>query len=538
MLGLNLIHNTSAALIKNGTVLAAAEEERFNRLKHTSAFPKKSIEYCLKHAGLELGDIDHIATSFEFEKFANSKNPFEQNVIAHDDATAVGKKRILADNRLIYLKIIRDLEKNNLLETVSVPHHFAHASGSYYLSGFKNSSILVLDGRGENESTSLMNGEDGRISVVENYPIKNSLGHLYTYVTYLCGLYSNIGQEGKTMGLSAFGIPRIDFSKVLLLDKGKYRVNKAHMRALGKYKTSLGNITDNSRNLAYGVQRSFEKALVLLANGLVKKTGNPDISLSGGGALNCRANQELRSCDFVKQVYVQPPANDAGTALGAALYTYSEIKGLKPSKQEDVFLGPSYTSNEIEEVLEIAKIEFEKINDSSKCAAELLSKGKIIGWFQGRMEFGSRSLGNRSILADPKDSCMKDKINHFVKHREAWRPFAPSIIYECMDDYFECKCSAPHMTISFNALKDKIKDISSVVHVDGTARVQTVETGRNGKFYELLNEFYGITGIPILLNTSFNDCGEPIVCTPQDALQCFFSTGLDALVLGDYLVIK
>jgi carbamoyltransferase len=542
ILGLNVSHNSSAALIKDGKIVAAIEEERLNRMKRTTTFAKYSVKWVLNQGNITLDDVDHVAVAYDFELLKNNKNPWEHNTIAHDDTTEEGFKRILDDNYRQYYKIKRELETYGFKKWINVHHHMAHAAGTYFLSGFNEANIIVLDGRGEDTSTSLMYGKDGTIEIIKQFPIKDSLGHIYTYVTHLCGLYSNIGQEGKTMGLAPYGKPdpamETIFNKIITFNNGAYSVNRDQLRKLKKYEQPEGKINETSRNLAFYVQKTYEEALLFLAGTMYNLTKNPYFALSGGVALNCEANRLLLEQDFVKNIYVQPSAYDGGSAIGAALYVYSTLKKLLPAKAEDAYLGPSFSNEDIEKALRLYSLKYEKVTEPESAAAELLAKGDIIGWFQGKMEFGPRALGNRSIFADPRKEDMKDKVNNRVKYREDWRPFAPAVLLEKMDEYFGMTYESPHMTVSLLTNEDKRKDIQAAIHIDGTARLQTVSRQSNLKFHTLLNKFYEITGVPVLLNTSFNIKGEPIVCTPRDAIRTFYSSGLNALIMGDFLLQK
>lgn len=541
VLGINPLHDTSAALVKDGRIIGAIEEERLNRQKHTTAFPTKAIKWLLNHANIDLTDVDKVVTSFELRKFNGNKNPFEFNTICHDDASTEGLRKIAADNKLTALSKAREMENNGFNDFVGIPHHFAHAAGAYCLSGFGETNILIIDGRGENVSTSLMVGKNGDMEILKQYSIKDSLGHLYTYVTYLAGLYSSIGQEGKTMGLAPYGVSDSEltsrFNKILRVNRGEYSIDGNEMRKLKVFARPLGRIDRVSMNLAFQVQKQYERALMTLAEKQFEQTGFPYFALSGGVTLNCEGNRVLLSQDFVKKIYIQPAANDGGSSLGAALYWCAK-SNKSIGRQEDSYLGPQYTNDEIEQIISLCKLTYERDANPANVAAELLKEEKIIAWFQGGMEFGPRALGNRSILANPSVTTMKDRINKYVKHREEWRPFAPSILLERMSEYFDIQYEAPHMTISFLVNQSMRQRIAAATHIDGTARIQTVTKERNGRFYDLIVKFQERTGIPAVLNTSFNVRGEPIVCSPTDAVMAFFSTGLDALIIGNYVISK
>jgi carbamoyltransferase len=541
ILGLNLLHDTSAALIKDGKVIGAVEEERFNGIKHTDSYPVNAINWLMNENDLNINDVT-IVTSYEFSKFKNNINPFEENTIKKDQLTQSGKNDIVNKNNYLYTKIKNDLKNNKVDNYIEIQHHISHAAGGYYSSGFEEASVLVVDGRGEEHSTSLYHIKKGKFKLIQNYPINESLGQLYTYVTELCGLYSSRGQEGKTMGLAAYGKynPELEdlFNQIITIDDERYYISRTRMYELEKYRSK--NITQISKDLAFTLQKHYERVLEFLTKKLVTITGCRNLVLSGGVALNCNGNGNLLFKELVDDIYIQPAANDAGTALGAALYHYYnqlEHPYLNNLEQEDVYLGPSYSNDEIRKVLDSCKIKYYLSSDITKEAAKIIADGNIIGWFQGAMEFGPRALGNRSILSDPRKKSMKDKVNNNVKYREEWRPFAPSILEEHALNYFSKCLQSPHMTISFKAHSKKDNEIAAAVHIDKTARVQTVNNNNNPLYYHLINEFYHLTGVPVLLNTSFNG-PEPIVLTPRCAIRTFFSTGLDYLIMGDFIISK
>lgn len=542
ILGLNLYHDTSAALIKDGKIIGAIEEERITRQKHISEFPKNSIEWLLKKENITIDEVDHVVTSFELEKFKGNVNTWGFNTNFHDELTTIGSEKIAIDNEIVYLKLKRDMNKNGFEQWESVPHHFAHAAGAYYLSGFNETNILVIDGRGEDKSTSLMYGKDGNIKIIDQYPIKDSLGQLYTYVTYLCGLYTYIGQEGKTMGLAPYGKENYElkeiFEKIIKVDGDDFSIDRDEMRKLKKYACKKFTMNEISADLAFHVQKSYEKALKILAKKIYNITKCTNFVCAGGVTLNCEGNRILLEQDFVENLYVQPAANDAGTCIGAALYWYSKLNNLKPSKTEDVYLGLEYSDDEIEKVLNNFKVKYKKVENAPQVAANLLAEGKVIAWFQSKMEFGPRALGNRSILANPCIANMNNIVNIQVKDRENWRPFAPSLLFNHMHEYFDTVYEAPNMTISFVVKESMREKIPAVVHIDGTTRIQTVTKERNEKYHDLISYFYELTNVPFVLNTSFNDKREPIVCSPADAIRTFFGTALDALVIGDFLLEK
>lgn len=530
ILGLNLLHDTSATLIKNNEIVGAIEEERFNGIKHTNLFPKNSIKWLLDKEKLNIDDVK-VVLSYNSSQFNNNFNPFEENTLKNSESDT-----IVSDNYMKYRNIKNSLVDNGIDKYVEIDHHLAHAS-AVYLSGYSEASIVVIDGRGEHYSTSLYHYKNNEFKVIEQYSINDSIGHLYTYVTDLCGLYTDRGQEGKTMGLAAYGSYNEEihdiFQKIIVYKNNKYSINRKEMYRLEKFRDTA--FSENSKNLAYCLQIEYEKLLNFIVKNLIETTNCKNVVLSGGVALNCNANGKLVEKLKIKQLYVQPAANDAGTSLGAALNYYYSNNQKKIKYTSDVYLGPEFSNEEIKNKLDLYKIKYRKSKDICSETARYICEGKIIGWFQGKMEFGPRALGNRSILADPRSIKMKNIVNDNVKQRENWRPFAPSILEEYANEYFNCHISSPHMNISFQSSYEN--KIPAAIHIDKSARIQTVSKKENEKYYNLINEFRKLTKIPVLLNTSFNG-KNPIVRTPEDAIRTFYSTGLDILVLNDYIIEK
>lgn len=545
--------NSAAALVKDGKLIAMAEEERFNRIKHSKGFPypKKSIDFCLKYAGITLKNVDSISlgwasipTNLWMGFISSFKNPLFLLKFPDIIKNLKTHKKYKHFNKLKYY-----------------PHHLAHASSSYFVSGFKKANIISMDGQGEVSSTLLAQGSGNNIKKIKEYSTLNSIGALYESFTDYLGFLRH-SHEGKVMGLASYGKPIYDTKPILRWTKNGYScetiqrylsILKYSFRKLqGEKIESFGELlkknygpkrnkdeplTKRHQNIAATIQHIQEKAVVKLARYLYEKNGIQDFCLAGGSALNCIANGVLLEQDFVKNIYVQPASSDAGNAIGVAFLEYIRLTK-KPVKFEmtHAYWGPEYTNEEIKKVLKEKGIKYKFYKNIEKVTAELIAKGNIIGWFQGRMEIGPRALGNRSILADPTDKNMKDKINLQVKHRENWRPFAPSILAESAKEYFENAYPSPFMILSFKVKKEKWKVIPSVVHIDGTTRPQTVTKETNPRYYKLIKEFEKIKKVPILLNTSFNDRGEPIVCSPQDAINTFKKTNLDYLAIGNYLI--
>jgi carbamoyltransferase len=545
-LGLNIQHDTSAALVVDGDLVAAVEQERFDGCRHSRAFPEQAIDFCLATAGISREQLSGVAVSFDYSRFLWNGAPFEHNTIAEDDLHILGRAKQVQQNAGLWRRAREQLEQHGYKDAYYVRHHLAHAAAAFFLSGFEAANVLVVDGRGECESTSLMYASDHSILEIETYPIEHSLGQLYSYVTHLCGLHSRSGQEGKTMGLAAYGRSRIDFSKVVKIVGQRYSIDRNAMRRLATLRTpagaTSGDASDNAdaRDLAWSVQNALERVFVALGERLHNETGERRFVVSGGVGLNCNANAVLLSQPFVEQLFVQPAANDAGTAVGAAMLLWTEASETPPTASRGaIYLGPSYGEQAIEAaLLSLGESDAVRTNSPAVQAAELVASGFVVGWYQGAMEFGPRALGNRSILADPRNPRAPDMINSKVKFRERWRPFAPSVLAERVGEWFHPAVESPYMLLTLNVRPGKEEQVPAITHIDGSARVQTVCPKDNRLFHELISSFHERTGVPMVLNTSLNTKGQPIVCTPSDAIRCFRSCDLDALVLGNYVLRK
>lgn len=536
-------HDSAAALVVDGKLIATAEEERFNRIRHASGYPKAAVGYCLKEGGLSLKDIDVLAVAYNpwapVTRLRLTLRPW--NLFATFFNIAVLH---------IYLKnLLR--QAGSRAKIVYIDHHLAHASSTYRCSGFENANILTIDGSGETESFAFFTGEKGVIRRVWDIPLGgpfdakkwSSIGLVYSRVTNFLSLGTN--GEGKTMGLASYGAPKYDFSSILSIkDHRTYRIDR---RKVGELYKALertdgrGEITQEQKDLAASLQEALETSAVALAKEAHAHSGHRNIALAGGVALNCNMNSRILAEDFCDRVFIQPAANDAGVALGAALEA-SARAGEKPDfKLEHAYWGPGYSAKEIEQALKETKMPYERPASIVEATADLVAEGKIVGWFQGRMELGPRALGNRSILANPTIPGMHDKVNVDVKHREVWRPFAPAVTEEDAPAYFEGVSKAkesPFMLETFYVKEAFRGKLPAITHIDGSARIQTVRKDQNERLYQLLLALKARTGHPVVLNTSFNDAGEPIVCTPRDAIRCFYSTGFDALAIGDFLLRK
>ncbi|PIZ80272.1 MAG: hypothetical protein CO042_04090 [Parcubacteria group bacterium CG_4_9_14_0_2_um_filter_41_8] len=535
---LSWMHDSSSALVKNGKIVAIAEEERFNRVRHHRGYPHKSHAYCLKEGGISLNDVDYIAVPY---------NPYA--FLKHPNLRLESLARNVF-NMFACWHYKQQMKKQANAEVVYISHHLTHAASAYYCSGYDKANILTIDGSGETESFAFFVGENEKIRRVWDIPIASffsggkwqSIGLIYTSVTSLLNL--GVNGEGKTMGLASYGKPEYDFSDILnirthndfTIDRRKLLEKYGHLQ-----RKENGPITQEHKNLAASLQHALEKSVVNLAKEAFEYSGIKNFCLAGGVTLNCNTNSELLKQDFCDSIFIQPAANDGGIALGAALEQSARAGDPVGQKLENAYFGPGFDNKYIENVLSGAKVKYRRAKNIAQETAQLITQGKIVAWFQGRMEMGPRALGNRSILADPTREGIADSVNNSVKHREAWRPFAPSVAEEDASKYFqgvEKLKSSPFMLHTFFVRDEYQSKLPAITHVDGSSRIQTVRADQNEKYYNLIKEIENINGYAIVLNTSFNDKGEPIICTPQDALRCFFATGLDALAIGDFIVEK
>ena len=535
-------HEPAACVIENGKIISIAEEERFVNIKHADGlFPTRAVKFCLEQAGAKLSEVDKICHNWKVSKLTALRR-----VDIKHPGSIIGAIRYYHINNAGVARAIRR-HLGIQPELHAVEHHIAHASSAYHLSGFNEANIITIDGSGERTCTLLAHGKNGEIEKLKEFYMPNSLGYLYTNFTEFLGFRPD-SQEGTVMGLAPYGKPQYSFDDIVKLSEGNYHVDPYYTTSSGIYSEQfikkfgnqvLGGLLDERHsNIAYALQDAIEKIVIHMARWMYNQTGCKNFCLAGGVALNCKMNGALLQQDFVDDIFVQPMSNDAGGCLGSAIYTATN-DGFKFDKMEHTYYGPEFSDEKIEEVLKQAKVKYNYIDDITGTAAEMLDKQKIVGWFQGRMEEGPRALGNRSILADPRDKTMKDKINYYVKHREPFRPFCPSVLKEKAGDYIEGKqADSPFMILSFDVKKDRQEEISAVVHVDGSARTQDVDKKTNPVYYDLIEKFSKLSGVPVVLNTSFNDQGQPIVRAPDQALKMFFGTGMDALALGNYLIEK
>jgi len=592
-------HDSAAAIIQDGQIIAAAQEERFSRKKHDESFPINAIRFCLDFAGRTVNDIDAVAfydkPFLKFERLIETYYAFApKGLLSFLKAMPVWIKE-----KIFLKKIIRDelskIEKVNKKKLVLLfpEHHLSHAASAFYPSPFESAAILTIDGVGEWATTSLGKGEGKNISVINEIHFPHSLGLLYAAFTYYCGFKVNSG-EYKLMGLAPYGNIDanevkhfIDIIKTKLIDSkddGSFLIDQQYFA----YATGLRMVDDDkwknlfgvSRrkpdapieqvhcNLALAIQKVTEEIVIKLAKEIKRLTQADNLCMAGGVALNCAAVGKLDDERIFKSIFVQPAAGDAGGAIGAALAAYhiyfEKDRQLSPVQMDGMkgaLLGPCYPDEEIARMIrryEASATHFDLEEDMLKEVAQLIAAGNVIGWYQGRMEFGPRALGARSILADPRDAGMQKKLNLRIKFRESFRPFAPSIAEEHAKEYFQLNEASPYMCVVkqvtaahrknisplqsekswLTKLEEVRGDIPAVTHVDFSARIQTVHAETNPKFKNLLEKFKDLTGCPVLVNTSFNVRGEPIVNTPDEAYRCFMSTGIDILVMNNYLFRK
>jgi carbamoyltransferase len=563
-------HDASACLVDGGRIVAFAEEERFSRRKH--AFGQQAsyaVSYCLEQAGLTLDDVDYIATPW-FETGNAVRGPAGSNPEISFALHPVDyESEHLPDFALDALSLVLPGARR-LPPVVHVSHHLAHAASAYRCALFEESAILVIDGEGDRVSTTIARGANGCIEPIAQFPISSSLGHFYEAVTAFIG-FGHTGQ-GKAMGLAPYGRPVHAFDEIKLHDEG-YEIDLAiddgrcdpvrggwrgvgaawqvHLdRRFGPPNPSRMTIDPDSMrprdttrwrqrelDIVASAQLVLEKTLCHLASIAVRESGSARLLLAGGVALNCSANGAIRRLPFVEDLFVQPIAGDAGAALGAALEVSAWAGCDVRSDFTDVALGPEFSDDQIVSILRGVGVSFTAPDDICDVVARLLARDKVLGWFQGRMEGGPRALGRRSILAPPQSEELRDRTND-VKRRARWRPLAPAVRVEEAERLLDSLMVSPYMIVSDQVRADIRHAVSGIVHVDGSTRPQTVDRARNAPFWELLTSFQSRVGLPCVINTSFNDEAEPIVCTPYDALRTYFSTDLDALAIGSFLLCK
>lgn len=585
-------HDSAACLVQDGIIVAAAQEERFTRKKHDAGFPSRAVEFCLQQGGLNINEIDYLVfydkPLIKFERLLETYLSYApQGLTSFLTAIPVWIKEKLFFRNLLEKSIreVGGLGKKDPIPTLLFgEHHESHAAGAFFPSPFHEAVVLCMDGVGEWATTSAWVGRDNKLTPLWEIPFPHSIGLLYSAFTYYTGFKVNSG-EYKVMGLAPYGQPKyVNTIMDNLIDvkaDGTFRLNMDYfdyctgLRMTNKKfdalfgsppRESEGTLTQREMDLARSVQEVTEIVMLRLAKSLHKETGIQNLCLSGGVALNCVGNGRLLREGPFQKLWIQPAAGDAGSALGAALnvhYHYldqpRQCDGTEDAMQGS-YLGPSFTNEEIEKALQKLEANYERLDDQTVCdrVAAYLSEEKVVGWFQGRMEFGPRSLGGRSLLADPRSEKMQSVMNLKIKYRESFRPFAPSVLRECVSDYFEMDTDSPYMLlvapvvekrrVALQADQEKLwgiellnvpkSDIPAVTHVDYSARVQTVTASTNPRYYQLLKAFQAKTGCGVLINTSFNVRGEPIVCIPEDAYRCFMRTEMDVLVLENCVLLK
>src|SRR6185503_19822169 len=556
-----LNHDPSVALVDDGRVLSAVESEKVTRHKHeVSVFPERAIQFVLAAAGREWGEIDAIATNYGAGPRSNAwyLPALWRRVRArsYDPAGILNCEMLhLSHHRSVFCRLPDD----HLPPIIPVSHHRAHMASAFLFSPFESAAVVVIDAYGENECTSVFHcdGRSARRLYSMDLPA-DSLGLVYMMATRHLG-YSMLGDEYKVMGLAPYGSPNQRFRAfftdlIRLLPDGRYRVRPqlagrlfangwkfpATLATLiGPRRRSDEELTDVHRDFAFELQRRIEEAILHVIRHVRRAVPARRLCLAGGVALNSVANGRVLAEGLYDDVYIPPAPHDAGTSLGAAAYHHFYTRGgRRPGPLRDAYLGCAYDDAAIESELRRCGLGFDRTADSARSAAELLVAGQVIGWFQGATEFGPRALGNRSILADPRSVDVRERLNRKVKEREAYRPFAPSILATHCADYFEHVRDSPFMAFVDRVKAGQRGRLGAVVHVDGTARPQTVIRETNPLFYDLIAHFHALTGVPAVLNTSFNVAGEPIVNTPSDAIRCFFASGLDALVIGGFVLHK
>jgi carbamoyltransferase len=572
ILGINAYHaGSSACLIQDGRLVAAVEEERFRRIKYWAGFPAESIRFCLAQAGITPYDLNHVGISRD-----PSANLHKKVLFALRRRPSLD----LIRQRLANMAEVRDVRKE-LCEQLgadpgafraefhNVEHHRAHLASAFFVSPFEEAALLSVDGFGDFVSTMLGRGRGNRIEVLDTVNYPHSLGIVYTAITQWLG-FPKFGDEGKVQGLAPYGKPEYQEELrhlVRLKPSGRFELDLSYFvhwaegvdmtwedasprlgtiysekftSKFGPARCPGGEVTPHYANMAASLQNCLEEAEFHVLRHLQAATGLKALCMAGGVALNSSFNGKVLPQTDFENIFIQPAASDAGTALGVAYYIYHQILG-KPRAfvMCDAYTGPCFRNGVVESALRQRNVAFQTrdLEEMPGIAARLLAAGKIVGWFQGGMEWGPRALGNRSILADPRRAEMKAVLNARIKHRETFRPFAPSVLSESTGDYFDQSYPDPFMLKVYNVLEHRRAQIPAVTHVDGTGRLQTVTKEHNPLYWELIREFQGLAGVPVVLNTSFNE-NEPIVCRPEEAIECFLRTKMDALAIGEYLIQK
>lgn len=549
-------HDSSACVVKDGVLSAAVQEERFNRIKNCSDFPIQAINFCIQQSGISFADIDYIAFYEQpyikfhrilldyIEKFPLSYPAFLKNI-----------PYWLQDRLIIPIIIKKELGYTGKI--LFVPHHYSHAASTFFLSPFGESGIITADGVGEFATTCIGAGKSNTVQINQQIDYPHSLGLLYSAFTTFLGFKANSG-EGTTMALASFGTPDFveSFKELIhIADDGSFRLNPKYFpyniskrMYSGKLEKLLGaarkpdeEITDRHKAIAATLQHVVEDALIKTARQVMKTTKSGNLCMAGGVFLNCVANQKILDLAGIDNVFIQPGAGDAGGSIGAAYFVWNSLlKMPRAEPMEHAYLGPEYSTTDIKAAILKNSLEFVELSEAEllQVVAEKIMVGKTVGWLQGKLEFGPRALGNRSILADARNPEMVDILNHRIKHREWFRPFAPIVKEEKAGEYFKMKNRSPFMLLAPEVIEEKKDIIPAVTHIDGTARVQTVSKKTNPLLWKLLDTFESKTQIPVLINTSFNLKGEPIVCTPEEAINDYLKSEMDCLALGNCFLEK
>jgi carbamoyltransferase len=584
-----LYHDSAAALIENGEIVSAAQEERFTRIKHDSQFPEQAISYCLKASGISMDEVDFVAfydkPFLKFERLLETYLSFvPKGFKSFKTSMPVWLKEKLFQKNLLKNEIKAfDPSFDSTNKLLFAEHHQSHAASAFYPSPFKDAAVLTLDGVGEWATSSVSYGSQNKLKVARELHFPHSLGLLYSAFTSYIGFKVNSG-EYKLMGLAPYGVPK--YTQLILdnlvdvKDDGSFRLdqsffnyctglrmtsNKFHELFDGEPLKPESNLTQREMDLAASIQSVTEEIVLKLTRSIHKDTGYQNLCLAGGVALNCVANGKILRDNKFKNIWIQPAAGDAGGSLGAAFCAYYHFLGQprhinKNDSMKGSYLGPSFSDSEIQSRLKAVGAIYKNHNEDIvfEKTAQALADGHAVGWFQGRMEFGPRALGGRSILGDARSPKMQKTLNLKIKYRESFRPFAPSVLLENSSDWFDLENESPYMLIVSDVAKNRQlakndqskklfgidrlntvrSEIPAVTHVDYSARIQTVTNDTNPKYYKLIKKFNDLTGCPVIANTSFNVRGEPIVCTPEDAFRCFMGCEMDVLTIGNQILYK
>lgn len=552
------MHNAAACILRDGELLAFVEEERFTHEKQFGGFPVQSIRYCLETAGLALEEVDHVAYGWmdlagifwnRLSKYTRSGLLFRSEYPA--GVLTIDALELLAGG---LERAFRAHIGPEVPPISCIHHHRCHAASGFRCSGFEEATILNFDGAGETTATWVGRGRGNEIEALREIEVPHSLGRAYSEFTEYLGFERN-NDEYKVMGLASYGEPRFDLSKIMRttedayeldpaffyrysIPRGRFRVDRLEKMLGPGRPDDDAPIEPRHRDVAASLQKRLEEISLHLVDRAVARTGVRRLCLAGGVALNCKNNGRILASGLVDELFVQPVANDAGVALGAAMELDARLGNPSKWRMEHTYYGPEFSDEEVEAALSKHALDFEHASDVEAETAAEIAAGRIVGWFQGRMEVGPRALGNRSILGNPKIPGMDDRINEEIKLRETWRPFCPSILDEAKEDYLVGATESPFMILTFEVATERREEIPAVVHVDGTARPQTVKREVNPRYWKLIDRFRAETGTPVVMNTSFNVKGDTMVNTPEDAIRTFRETGMDVLAIGDFIARK